>query len=368
MKLLHFVPSFAPGGHRSRITLLTAGLGTEFSHCVVALDGGAEAPPPEPGVRLTSFAAAASAGIHLGNLWGLHRLLRDEQPQVLITYNWGAIEAALVNRLTGIAAHLHCEDGFSGRAADRPEPRRRALFRRLLLGRSRVVVPSRKLAELAIRRWGIPQNRIELIPNGIDTARFARAGLARQSHSADTVTVGMLSRLSAEKNLGLCLRAVARLNDPKVRLLIAGEGPERASLENLAARLDIEPQTRFLGHVKDPAVFLGEIDIYALSSLSEQLPFSLIEAMAAGLPVVATDVGDVREALAPANREFAVPPGDEAAFTQSLHLLGSSAGLRRSLGAANTARAQEVFDQRNMIEAYRALLQKIALPRLSGAG
>ncbi len=369
VKLLHVLPSYAPGGHRSRITLLAAGLGAEFTHRIVALDGGVGAPPLEAGVSLAPFLATASRGLHLGNLRGLYRLLREERPQVLLTYNWGAIEAALINRLAQIAPHLHCEDGFSGAAAEAGEPPRRALFRRLVLGRSRVVVPSRVLAEIARSRWGIAADRIALIRNGIDTTRFAQAQAARLRRTEDGVTIGMVSRLSPEKNIGLCLGAFARLSpSPRLRLVIAGEGPEQAALQAETARLGIADRTHFLGHVDDVAGLFGGIDIYALSSRSEQLPFSLLEAMAAGLPVAATDVGDVRESLAPPNRDLVVPSGDEAALAERLRLLAGSAELRRRLGAANAEHARSTFDQQTMIDAYRLLLQRIAAPRLSSGG
>ncbi len=369
MKLLHVLPSYAPGGHRTRIALLAQGLGAEFSHHVVPLDGGEGAEPPERGISLIPFAATASHGVHLGTLRGLRRLLHEERPQVLITYNWGAIEAALVNRLARVAAHLHCEDGFSGAAAERGEPRRRALFRRLVLGRSQLVVPSRVLAGIARSRWGVAADRISLIRNGIDTERFAQAQGPRGQRPEHGVTIGLVTRLSREKNIGLSLRAFARLSPASgLRLVIAGDGVERAALEAEAVRLGIAERTRFLGQVRDPANLFASFDIFLLSSWSEQLPFSLLEAMAAGLPVAATDVGDVREALAPANRGLVVPPGDEAGLAQRLRLLAESAELRRRLGAANAERARTAFDHREMVEAYRSLLQRIADPRLSSGG
>jgi glycosyltransferase involved in cell wall biosynthesis len=369
MKLLHILPSYAPGGHRSRIALLAAGLGAGFTHRVVALDGGAGAQPLEPGIGLAPFSGAASRTVHFGTMRRLHRLLADERPQALITYNWGAIEAALVNRIARIAPHLHCEDGFSGPAAGQGEPLRRALFRRLILARSIVAVPSQVLAEVAHRRWGIAAERIALIRNGIDTARFAAADAPRLQRLADGLTIGMLSRLSPEKNVGLCLKSFARLPpSPSLRLAIAGDGPERGALEALAIRLSIGDRTQFLGHVQDPVHFLSRVDIFALSSVTEQLPFSLLEAMAAGLPVVATDVGDVRETLAPANRDVLAPSGDEAAFAERLGRLAGSAELRRILGAANAERARNDFDQQKMIKSYRSLLLKLATSRFSSCG
>ena len=372
MKLLHIVPSYAPGGHRTRIALLAHGLGDSFKHRVVALDGdqnAASADPAMDAIDMIRFRAIASRGLHLGNLKRLFAVLREERPNVLITYNWSAIEAALVNRLTGLAPHIHCEDGFSGSAALHGEPIRRALFRQLVLAGSQVIVPSQTLVEIARKRWGIAAEHIQLIPNGIDVARFANAASRRFTPEREGVVIGTLSRLSAEKNLDLCLRAFARLRDvPGLRLAIAGDGPELSSLQALAAKIDISERTLFLGHVSDPAAFLAEIDIYALGSASEQLPFSLLEAMASGLPVVSTDVGDIREALSPANRVFVVSPGAEAALAECFRRLSQPKELRQTLGAANLERARTLFDQKKMIEAYRQLLQRIVSPRLSSGG
>jgi glycosyltransferase involved in cell wall biosynthesis len=359
IKLLHILPSFGPGGHRARIALLAVGLGPGFTHRVVALDDGAGAHPIPAGIDLVGFRIVPSAGIRPANLWRLRLLLARECPDVLITYNWGAIEAALVNRISWKAPHLHCEDGFSGAAALRGEPLRRALFRRLVLRDSMLAVPSQVLVETARRRWRIQEERIALVRNGIDVERFAAAAAGR-SRPADEVTVGMLSRLSAEKNIGLLLHAFSHVAaSSPAKLAIAGDGPERRSLEALAARLGLADRVRFMGHVRDPAAFLRSVDVFAISSVTEQLPFSLIEAMAAGLPVVATDVGDIREAVAPANRKLLARSGDDAALAQALRGLLISAELRRSIGNANAERAREAFDQRNMIAAYRRLLLMI---------
>jgi glycosyltransferase involved in cell wall biosynthesis len=137
-------------------------------------------------------------------------------------------------------------------------------------------------------------------------------------------------------------------------LVIVGDGPERAGLQALAAALGVAARVSFLGHVAEPAPLFAGFDIFALSSDTEQMPISVIEAMAAGLPVAATAVGDVPAMLAEANLGNIVAR-DDAALAGSLAALLDDADLRRRIGAANRARALAMFDQERMFAAYAAL-------------
>ena len=139
-----------------------------------------------------------------------------------------------------------------------------------------------------------------------------------------------------------------------LHLVILGEGPEREAIRQEAARLNIVHRVHLPGFA-DPAKAAGLFDIFALSSDSEQFPLSVVEAMAAGLPVAAPAVGDVPQIVAEPNRPFIVEPGNEAALADALERLAADPGLRKALGQANKARAQERFDESGMVEAYRAL-------------
>jgi glycosyltransferase involved in cell wall biosynthesis len=198
---------------------------------------------------------------------------------------------------------------------------------------------------------------VQYIPNGIDLGRFpgTHDPAVAAAWLGEGPVVATVAALRAEKNVGRLLRAFATAAQGRPgRLVIVGDGPERVGLQALAGSLGIAPRVSFAGHVADPAPLYAGFDLFALSSDTEQMPIALIEAMAAGLPVAATDVGDVRSMLAEANSPC-VAARDDAALASSLVALLDDAALRARLGAANRAKALATFDQARMFAAYAAL-------------
>jgi glycosyltransferase involved in cell wall biosynthesis len=148
----------------------------------------------------------------------------------------------------------------------------------------------------------------------------------------------------------------------KLQLVIVGDGPEREIILAEAVAMGLD-DLHLPGFMTKPWQFVGLLDIFALSSDSEQFPVSLVEAMAAGCPVVSTDVGDVAHMVAPENRPFIVQPDDEGAFSLLLGELASGAKLRADIGMANRAKARLCFAEADMIAAYAQLYgQAIARP------
>jgi glycosyltransferase involved in cell wall biosynthesis len=166
--------------------------------------------------------------------------------------------------------------------------------------------------------------------------------------------IGSLAGLRKVKNLTALVRALPFL-DEAWQLVIAGEGPERSAILAEAERLGIEDRVHLPGFVADPASVAGLFDVFALSSLSEQFPISVVEAMAAGLPIAAPAVGDVAAMVAEENREFIVAPGDERALRRALTALAGDPARRKRIGEANRARARKEYDEGAMIERYKAL-------------
>ena len=166
--------------------------------------------------------------------------------------------------------------------------------------------------------------------------------------------IGTVAALRDEKNLGRLIR-VFRLLERPARLVIVGDGPARAGLEALVTELGLTGQVYFAGHVGDPSVFYRGFDVFALSSDTEQMPLSVLEAMAAGLPVASTDVGDVRHMVAPENGPF-IAAREDAALARVIGTLLDMPQSARAIGEANRAKVERDYDQRTMFRAYGALL------------
>jgi glycosyltransferase involved in cell wall biosynthesis len=361
LKLLHVFPTFAMGGAQSRFAVLANALGERFEHVVVSMDGVLDAARLVPAgvrLRLVPLLARRGSGLSFSNLGTFRRILREERPDLLLTYNWGAIEWALADRIGPICPHLHVVDGFGAEEALAQLPRRVWLRRLALSRRTTVVVPSQSLRSVVTEIWRLDPDRVRHIPNGIDAAALASQalqplGLRRQPGER---LFGTLAGLRPEKNLGRLLRIAAMLPDAiPWRLVIAGEGAQRAQLEVRAREFGLAERVTFTGFVERPGSVLAELDVFVLTSDTEQMPISVLEAMALGLPVLATDVGDLRLVLPAPSRDVCLFGRDaEAAFAARLAAVLASPDECRRLGALNRERAA-AFKVEAMVARYDRL-------------
>jgi glycosyltransferase involved in cell wall biosynthesis len=264
----------------------------------------------------------------------------------------------MANRLATRRRHIHIEDGFGPEEAG-GQFKRRANFRRLALGGrgTTVVLPSQTLQRIALSIWRLKPKKLLYIPNGIDVGRFADASpMALDKLPGSGPVVGTVAALRAEKNVARLLRVFAQASaQRKARLLIVGDGPERPALEALAQELKITDRTHFAGALKQPEHALKAMDVFAISSDTEQMPYGVIEAMAASRPIAGTDVGDIAIMVAAENRKFIIARDDEARFATVLGELLGNAAQRTQIGAANQARAREQYDQATMFASYAKL-------------
>ena len=361
VKILHCHSTFSLGGKEARAVRLMNAFGDAAEHTILSAMpdrlGAREAIGRGVAVSFPSDAPPLTGAPGPLRLWRLARYLGGFD--LVLTYNWGGFDAVMARRLFATVLKLppviHHEDGFNEDEAERLNPKRN-LYRRLgLNGAWRLVVPSARLEKIAREHWGVTAVRIA---NGVPVGRFAGppadtiAGLEKKPGE---VVIGTVAGLRAVKNLPRLVRAFARMTGNKARLVIVGEGPESERIAGEARAQGVAGRLIMPGFLGDPARWIGHFDIFALSSDSEQFPISLIEAMAAGLPAVATAVGDVPGIVAEDNKPLIVEAGDEAAFAAALDSLADQPHLRKAIGAANREKAAALYDERDMIAAYARL-------------
>ncbi len=362
LRVLHCHSTFSAGGKEVRSVRLMNAFGAAMEHTIVSAEpdamGARALITPEIKVRFPNDFPSLKGLPTPGRLVAMAEALKPYD--LICTYNWGAMDVAMAHTAFagafGLPPLVHHEDGFNEDEAGGLKTRRNLYRRAALRGAARVIVPSTGLEAIATGPWAQPPEKVLRIANGIDTAAFAappQPGALRLIKREGERWIGTLAGLRAVKQLPMLVEAVAGLPE-EWHLVICGEGPEREAIAAAAERLEVSHRVHLPGAVPDPAKIIGLFDIFALSSASEQFPLSVVEAMAAGLPVAAPDVGDVRKMVAEENRPFVAVPGDPQALGVMLAELAADAALRARIGSANRARACAHYDAAQMVAAYRA--------------
>jgi L-malate glycosyltransferase len=363
--LLHVFPSFETGGAQTRTVTLMNALGGRFRHAVVAINGDLSCGERiEPGVDWRAVAAPGSRN-PLAAARAFRGMIGELGPDLLVTYNWGAIDALLALLPGRLCPAIHVEDGFGPDEAQGLK-RRRVWTRRALLPRTVhcLAVPSRTLWRIAREQYRLAESRIRLIANGVDIERFRprRDSALRDSLGIpeDAVVFGTVGRLRPEKDLPWLVRRFAEAKAPNTRLVLVGAGPAEADIRAAVQAAGVSDSVHFTGEAADPAPFYGVFDVFAMSSLTEQMPMGLLEAMSSGLPALCTGVGDIAELLPPSQRRLAVPRAEPGTYVRELQRLAGDPALRVALGRENRARAEAEFSLARMVERWHRLYLEAA--------
>lgn len=351
--LLHAFSTFSLGGPQARFVQLANALGTGYRHVVVAMDNCFDAGERlAPDVAWERLPLEVIKGGALANRGAFREVLRRIQPDLLLSYNWGAIEWAAAN-WPRLCPQVHVEDGFGPEEAQRQLPRR-VWMRRILLGLNglAVVVASRNLERLARHVWKLPASKVTYVSNGVEVPDIARPTPALQS-ARPVLCIGTVAGLRPEKNIARLIRAFAQIKPRHPsRLSIVGDGPLRAELQSLARDLGVENAVEFTGYLQNPAARLATFDLFALSSDTEQLPIALLEAMALGMPVVATRVGDVGDILSDVSPDNLCEAQD-GPFAAALSLALERQALWPTWTAAGREKVKLAYSKADMTAQWR---------------
>lgn len=303
----------------------------------------------------------------------LARLIRQHPVDLFHTQNTGCEESPVAAKLAGVRRVLgtfHVDSTYDLHR-ERSGPTHRVL--EMLSNRclDRAISVSHATKRDWVRRTHISSERVQTIYNGIDPERFRRRqsrGAARRALGLpeNGLIVGGLGRLDEAKGFSYLLDAAVELRAefPILIVAIAGAGPLREPLEQQATRLGLANAVRFLGFQSDVQPVLDSLDVFALPSLCEALPFALLEAMATELPTVGSAVGGIPEVIVPGETGFVVPARNSSRLVDNLRTLLRDATLRARMGVAGRARVVRDFQERDMVRktigVYRTILGRLA--------
>jgi glycosyltransferase involved in cell wall biosynthesis len=357
----HYTDAKEFGGAEQALLTLCAGLSGSWRQVLLH--------KPEAPARLLHEAAALGVvtrvalrveGRHdIPGLRRLAQLLRDERTAVLHAHlPWPlrctrGLVAAMLARTPAIIATQQLY-------ATLPLPRR-LRQRALSQGVHRYVAVSQAMADEMARDHVVPARKLRVVRNSVPAQAFNRppdpALRATLTGARDRAVVLTLARLVWRKGLGTLLDAAALV--PEVVFAIAGEGDERSVLETRIRQLGLEERVRILGQRDDIPALLASCDLFVLPSLFEGLPLSILEAMAAGKPVIATAVPGTREAVREGETGLLFPPGDAPALAHAITSVLADQGLAARLGRAGQVRVRQEFSAEMMTRQVEAIYGEV---------
>jgi glycosyltransferase involved in cell wall biosynthesis len=366
VQLTQVVYALAIGGSESLAHRLVRSLREhgEYACSIYAVDrtGPLAAMLAADGIPCMAFARKGKLDLRV--LVGLIAQFRSNKTRLVHTHHIGQLlYGGLAGRLAG-ARVVHTEHEFYSLA----RPRTQRLLRGLTTLADRVTAVAPAVTAFLRETVGVAQDKLETITNGVplDLFRSARPiDRADLGCGDDDVVIGCVARLSPEKGQAVLLQAVQllRAKYPQVRLLLIGEGEDRTRLRRLADQLGLDGAVRFLGMRSDVPELMASCDLVALPSLQEGSPLALVEALAAGKAVVATETGAVPELIQHGHTGLLVPPGNPRVLSAALGYVIDDREMRRKLGSQGVQMVERHFDFRVTAGRYREVYESVLAGR-----
>jgi sugar transferase (PEP-CTERM/EpsH1 system associated) len=342
-----------------------------YRHAIVCLTGYSEFRKRIRRTDVDIHALDKQPGKDLGVYARLWRLLRRLRPQVVHTRNLATLDCQFAAAAAGVAHRVHGEHGWDMFDLHGTRAKYRWLRRAAVPVIDCFVPMSRDLAGWLETAVGVPPRKIVQLYNGVDTLRFRPRNGRRALDLGgcpvpeDAFVIGSVTRLEPVKNPQSTVRAFARLvrllpeQGRRLRLLLVGDGSEKAAIVQLAAEEGIAQQALFAGQRDDIDRMLQGMDLFVLTSLNEGISNTILEAMATGLPVVATAVGGNGELVTPGTTGALCASGDADALALAMRDYLQDAERVRQHGTAARRTAEQKFSLQAMVNGYDAMYQRV---------
>ncbi|MFZ0637813.1 MAG: glycosyltransferase [Candidatus Acidiferrales bacterium] len=370
LRILHVIDRLDMGGTEYTMLRVMKGLNSaQFEQRICAARGFNEQLPYLREWRERIFVAGRPGEGFQFLVLPLMRIMKKFRPHIVHSRNWGAIEAIPAARLAGVPVVIHSEHGYVPDMV-KGLPRRQRLLRRGAYAMADAIFAvTDELRSYHAAQAGVSAEDFRVIHNGVDTDRFApqpdarRAMRQRMGISGGMFVAGIVSRLVPIKDHATLFRAVETLASRRMdlRVVVAGSGPELGKLQGLvSASPRLAVRVSFIGASENVPELLNSFDAFVLPSLTEGMSNTILEAMATGIPVIATRVGGNPELVQEGRTGMLFAPGDAAQLAAQLDLVAGNKELREKLGAEGRRRAVGEFSLDRMLGEYRKLYLELA--------
>lgn len=363
IRVLHVLHALGVGGAERRVLRLGLGLDPDgYDIHVLTVRPVVGGVLPWPQERHTYFPIAP--GVQWGRLSALVRFMREGGFDVVHSHNWATMfHGVLAGRLAGVPVVLHGEHGRNDVDRAGVPFKRDLLAGALARLTTRLVAVNDAVAAEIQGRWKLDSKKIVCLPNGVDLNRFAPR--ADTDRGRDEFVIGTVARFDGIKNLPCLVRAFERMHvgQPRLRarLVLVGAGPDMEAVRALARQGQSSERIEFPGETDRPEQWYPRFDLFVNSSFSEGMSNAILEAMACGVPVVASAIaGNLCWLREDVNALF-FPSDDDVALADRLVRLASDRALRQRIGAENLRRVQTEYDNRVFLARYDALYRQLLI-------
>lgn len=354
-KLHHIFYNFDTGGAQKRLGDFIDYTSDVFTHYITALNGD-YSHLTKNNLNATIYTIPYTKGKLLDNVKTLKHYIKALNSDCLLTHNFGTLEAIIANT-PQIIPHIHNEDGFGVDEQQHLKWKRNWLRKVFLMGKT-TIVPSQTLEKIARTYWQTYNHKILFLPNGVpEFDTYTQCPFDNRGK----ITIGTVAICRPEKNLKTFIKMIATLKQKNIPVfgVLVGDGSELHHLKDYATSFSLTEQDfLFAGYQENHRAYTAFFDIFALSSVTEQQPFGVLDAMAAGLPVIATNVGDIFNMVSSDNENYIDNDIFDSNINKIIALMDNS-DLRKHIGHSNLNKYHKNYQLNQSLEIRKQIILKL---------